>query len=303
MDAYKESHNVQNSPNPVIDVFKVLDLMRPLAIPTGFTKFERVADRLATTLWLFAGLMLSIMGFLAMGLLIADTHPASAHLLDSFMVIALLGLLAGVCGALLFLSSLIVGLLMTFVAERKSRFETLDYSFFQAAELLRFDDSLLSAATKVLEIEIEAIQGRMAFFLGGRDKVAVVAVLCGSWIFFSEYPLESAIWNNPVFYCGAALIVGLLIGGFFVGRRLGPIQYQKGLLELAVKSRNILGKLPSHHGYPIMQGSAVVKWGYRCSVQRVRRFLTAPLRIRPIQTLIAFDTWLATCRFGSDSRR
>ena len=100
----------QKNPNPVVEVFKVLDPMRPLAIPTGTTKFERRADRVATTLWLFGGLMLSCMGFLAIGLLISDSDPAPEYLLNPFKVIAILGLLSGALGALLFFASMVVSL-------------------------------------------------------------------------------------------------------------------------------------------------------------------------------------------------
>ena len=223
--------------------------MRPLSLPSGQSKLERLLSQLIAFLLLVCGVLLSCFGYVAIALLLVEpaTLRPLALALDIAGFIAIANCVAIV---LLYLTSQLIGVANMLFNADEPRFAILEYSLLQAAELTRFNDADLKAAEKSLETEIDATQARMGFFLGGKDKVAVVAILCAGWVFYSQFPHENPIWNNPFFYLGVALVGGFLLGGFFVHRKLVHIQYQKGIVSLAISSSEVLAKLPRHCSQP-----------------------------------------------------
>lgn len=92
----------------------------------------------------------------------------------------------------------------------------------------------LKKTDKLLSIKIERLKGHLGFFLGGADKVAILALAGMGWAAWKEFQSIGSGWRQDVFLYGLAFTGGLAIGGALLNVVVRRYCYQRDLLSLAL---------------------------------------------------------------------
>lgn len=114
----------------------------------------------------------------------------------------------------------------------------IDHDSEQAKKLLIFDKKTLEKTDSWLSIRITRIRERLGFFLGGADKVAILALGSMGWATVNAIKNLEQGWQQDLFLYGVAFLGGLAIGGVMLNLIVRRYTYQRDLLALALDRLN-----------------------------------------------------------------
>jgi hypothetical protein len=106
------------------------------------------------------------------------------------------------------------------------------------SRLKKFDKQNLELAQQWLTIKIERLKNRIGLFLGGSDKIALLALVGMGWAAVKEFPTSDTTWRHDAFLYGSAFILGLSLGGILLNILIQRYLYQKDLLALSLSQIN-----------------------------------------------------------------
>lgn len=117
----------------------------------------------------------------------------------------------------------------------------------QAARLDAFDKAELERALEFLELKSSRIHARIRLFIGGPDRLAVLAIFGGIWVLYKELPAiasfnlggraDMAYFMQLAVWAVIAFIIGILGGAICLNTRLRRYTYQIEVLKLHLKAR------------------------------------------------------------------
>lgn len=122
-----------------------------------------------------------------------------------------------------------------------------EWDLSQAAMLDSLNKTDLIRARELLELKSTRVQERIKLFIGGPDKLAVLAIFGGAWLLYKELPAIfsfklGAVGRQDYFAqllisAGLAFIIGILAGALTSNYRLRYYTYQIEVLKLHLTTR------------------------------------------------------------------
>jgi len=213
-------------------ILKMLDGMTqlpPQAMQTAFDKW--VAFIAAVCRWTGVVLFAILLGFVGW---VKFIHPIQGGWLT-------LALFIGIATTIFALVSLVVDVIPAAVMLVRFKHNSLkrlileiEHDSTHARKLLIFDRQLLERTDAWLSIRIARIKDRLGFFLGGADKVAILALGSMGWATLNTLKSLQNTWQQNGFLYGAAFLGGLAIGGVMLNVIVQRYTYQRDLLALAL---------------------------------------------------------------------
>ncbi|KML05978.1 MULTISPECIES: hypothetical protein [Burkholderia] len=218
--------------NAFFKILKMLDGMKqlpPQAMQTAFDKW--VARIAAVCRWTGVALFAILLGFAGW---VKFVHPIQGGWLT-------VALFIGIATTILALLSLVVDIIPAAVMLVRFKHNSLkrlileiEHDSTQARKLLIFDRQMLERTDAWLSIQIARIRDRLGFFLGGADKVAILALGSMGWATLNTLKSLQNTWQQNAFLYGAAFLGGLAIGGVMLNVIVQRYTYQRDLLALAL---------------------------------------------------------------------
>jgi hypothetical protein len=107
--------------------------------------------------------------------------------------------------------------------------------FANASKLHAFSSELLRDADCWLALKQKMIEQRQIFFFGGSEKLALFAMVGVGWIVWKEVSVDLKSWALSPTLIGVCFLAGLALGGMLNRVVLARIEYQRGLVSLALR--------------------------------------------------------------------
>lgn len=212
----------------VLDTLHSKNALSSKATETRLEKlFKRPAKYL---LWSTAVFFVAIC---LLALCVMLTRPVSAYWVIAAKILLIL---TNVSGMLWMLADIIPSMIaLVFFKNDAHRTHHLEvaHDFRNAADLYHFEPSTLQLTDLWLSIRIERTRLRLGLFLGGSDKIAVLALVLGVWGIWSNFPEQGASWQQYAYVAMSAFLGGLAIGGMLAGVLINRLSYQRDLLSIA----------------------------------------------------------------------
>lgn len=220
-----------------LDCQALLDLLhqkRPLPQEQSATRFERVSRKPArffqiTAIACFIALFIIVAGVMIVPSVSAFWLSVAKILYLALSISCILWMLADILPAL-------IAMLAFQKIAYASRRRAIQHDLNSATELRQFAPATLALTDQWLALRIESMRRRVGTVLGGSDKAAVVALLIGAWALWTNFPSDSATWQQYAYALSGALIGGFGIGGLLTNVVIAELSYQRDLLAIA---RNI----------------------------------------------------------------
>lgn len=125
--------------------------------------------------------------------------------------------------------------------------QEVDWDLSQAATLDSLDKHDLMRALEFLELKTSRVHERIKLFIGGPDKIALLAIFGGAWLLYKEVPaivsfkLEAVgSWDHfaqLLIWTVVAFIIGIVAGAVASNYRLRHYIYQIEVLKLHLTTR------------------------------------------------------------------
>ena len=149
------------------------------------------------------------------------------------------------------MASMIVEMVASIVEMIRSRardfLREVEWDLLQAAMLNSLNKTDLIRALEFLELKSSRVHERIKLFIGGPDKLALLAIFGGAWLLYKELP---AIFSFKLEAIGSqdyfaqlfisimlAFIIGILGGALALNYRLRHYTYQMEVLKLHLTTR------------------------------------------------------------------
>jgi len=252
--------------NEISIVLQVLTNMRQTKGRHTNTKLEMWISKASNFLYLASGCILAALGYLALLMAFVEISK-TIELAGICIAIGAISLALG--GLVLSTTSLLLAVASSFMQDASIRAQEHDHDLANVAELLPFEERTLSCALKSMEIRIDRMQQRTAYLIGGNDKLSLLAIVGLSWTVWTNYPLNSAIWNEKPFVFGMAFLAGITMGGVLVNLVLRRYRYQKDILQLALEYKKHGIPLHRHYAHPPVPSGIRMVNAYRAFLSYV----------------------------------
>lgn len=216
-------------------VLDVLQRKKPLPIEATESRVDKFFKKPAKYLkWAIAGFFLAIclLAFCVWSLKLTSPYWYNAAL----VLLALANFSTLIWMAADIVPAMIQIFLFQEVAHRTRQLEVA-HDFRNAADLSRFNSSTLHLTDLWLSIRIGRTRLRLGMFLGGSDKLAAVALVLGAWGVWTNFPGQSASWEQQAYTAGSAFVGGLALGGMLASVLINRLMYQRDLLSIAKATR------------------------------------------------------------------
>ncbi|GAB2871689.1 hypothetical protein GCM10027093_04160 [Paraburkholderia jirisanensis] len=213
-------------------ILEVLDRMKPLAPEAMLTAFDRLVARIASRLLWSGGALFIVLASFAgwvrfVGPLRGWWLTAAICTGIACMVLALLSIIVET------LPSAVIALRFRKSAYRRMLLEV-EHDLRHAQQLCVFDKRLIERTDTFLALKIERLKGQLGFFLGGADKVAMIALAGMGWAAFKEFQSVVEGLHHDIFIYGLAFSGGIAFGGVLLNIVARRYSYQRDLLTLAL---------------------------------------------------------------------
>lgn len=226
------------------NTFEVLNKLRQRR-PSLRAGLELKAHRFTVYCLLISTVFISLMLMLAAcHIFVVKLPPVGIEIARTFEATAsLLGLLSMVSITVEMIASIVE------MVRNQSRdfLREVDWDLSQAAMLERLNKTDLMRAQEILELKSSRVQERIKLFIGGSDKIAVLAILGGAWLLYKELPAIFAFklgavaspdyFAQLVIWAVVAFSIGIVAGAVASGYRLRHYTYQIEVLKLHLTTR------------------------------------------------------------------
>lgn len=252
--------------NKTDEIFHLLNGMRPIAAQIPETQFEKWAARSTLQLNLRAGGTFAVVGYLAIAIV---TIGLSDYFLMCTLLLACYSALLGVLSVGLGTVHLVVSAIHYFLNKAQVAIVETSYDRTHVAELIRFTEYELNCAMKSLEAHIDKEERRIAFLIGGKERLAILAVMGAAWGFLKDFPIGFPDWAQPYSLLIMMAPVGLYLGGILMCWYLRLRRYHKDLLMLTLEHKKEPVALQRHYAYPTAPRIVRIKNAYQGFVAQV----------------------------------
>ncbi|MEJ7805474.1 MAG: hypothetical protein WKG03_06090 [Telluria sp.] len=224
--------------------FDVLDKLRRRP-PTGRVGLELKAHRVTVYCLLMS------MGFMALMLVLAAWHAFVVRLAPVGIQVALtFGVAASLLGGLSMVSITVemCASIVEIIKNRSREFmQEVDWDLSQAAMLDRLSKTDLMRAREFLELKSARVHERIKMFIGGPDKIALLAIFGLLWLLYKELPTISILsmgavhsWHDftqLAIWAVVAFSIGIVAGAVASSYRLRHYTYQIEVIKLHLSTR------------------------------------------------------------------
>ena len=248
------------------EIFHLLNGMRPIAAQIQETRFEKWAARSTLQLNIRAGGAFAVVGYLAIAII---TIGLSDYFLMCTLLLACYSALLGVLSAWIGTAHLAVSAIHHLLNKAQAAMVETSYDLTHVAELIQFSEYDLNCVMKRLDTHIQREERRIAFWLGGKERLAILAVMGTAWGYLKDYPIGFPTWAQPYSLLLMAAPAGLYIGGIFMYRYLRLRHYHKDILVLTLEHKKEPVTLQRHYAYPAAPKIVRIKNAYYGFVAQV----------------------------------
>lgn len=230
------------------DLLQVLHGMDSVKAASKITSLESKLLRFARWLRVFSVALFLVLCFFA--LWIKFISPVQGGWIIFVQLIGIGSMLSALVGMILDVIPAFF-LMINFRNEALRSFQIeIEHDFTHIAELVLHEAELLERVRKLLHQKIERINGRLGFFLGGTDKIALFALATMGWSAWTEFSALSGGWQQNFFIYGVAALGGLAFGGVMLNVVARRYAYQRDLLDLALDCQRKNEVPPRFHFVP-----------------------------------------------------
>lgn len=216
----------------ILQILDLLENKRPIAPEKTETAFEKMARQLATILrWAAAASFALIAGLAMAAFMSLVERPSALKAVErTYLVLLVTSLVALTCEILPMCIALFR---FKHDSYRRRRLELL-HDFDNANSFMHFDATALALADRWIAQKIERMKLHAGFFLGGTEKISVIALIAGGWAIWKAFPGDETTLIQGIYYAGGAFLGGLGLGGLLISTIMRRLAYHRDLLSIAI---------------------------------------------------------------------